>query len=322
MEKSKFEVSEDIKAGLRLDVYLAEQLEDFSRARIQSLIKEGAVLLNGLSAKPKTELSAGDQIEVSFPEPVPVELQPEEIPLSVLHEDEDIIVINKSSGMVVHPAAGNEGGTLVNALLFHCQDLQGIGGEQRPGIVHRLDKDTSGCLVVAKNQQAHNKLTEQFKNRQTGKLYLAVGRGQASSEHPEITVKNRIARDPHNRLRMKQFLLEEERRGKIAHSKLQLLKTDKVSSSWLVKIFTGRTHQIRVHLKGLGHPILGDSIYGKASKQEPVSRLMLHAWWLQLTHPRSAQPMLFEAPIADEFSDYLPEHNLLEQKAEQFFGSV
>ena len=225
--------------GTRLDQYLAAQLPELSRARIQALIKEGEITVNGRATKAKTPVERNMRIEVCIPEPEPAEAQPQDIPLSVLFEDKDVIVIDKESGMVVHPAAGNPDGTLVNAVLFHCGDLSGIGGVERPGIVHRLDKDTSGCIVVAKNDQAHLSLTTQFAERDTGKIYLAVVQGCPKEQ--KGTVFTNIGRHPVNRLKM---AVVNPGSGKPAITDWEVLHYDAATDSSLVMctLHTGRTH--------------------------------------------------------------------------------
>lgn len=286
----------------RLDAFLASHLGDLSRSKIQSLIKEGHILLNGTKVKARTALKAGDQISITIPEEAPRELQPQDIPLSVLFEDSEIIVIDKEPGLVVHPAAGNEDGTLVNALLHHCQgQLADEGGEGRPGIVHRLDKDTSGCIVAAKTNRSLKHLVGQFSDRSTSKLYLAVSQSPPKESHQ--TVFNNIARHPVHRQRME---VCNPGSGKPAITDLHLLYTaDDGTSLILCALHTGRTHQIRVHNRFLGHPLLSDPIYSKPARQPRESnRLMLHAWRLGLTHPESEAWIQCEAPIPPEFSPW------------------
>ena len=265
--------TDDADGKIRLDQYLAAHLPELSRSRIQNLIKSGDVLVNGSPAKPKNPVSRGDSITVRIPEPEPAEALPQDIPLDILYEDEDVIVINKESGMVVHPAAGNPDGTIVNALLHHCGDLSGIGGVERPGIVHRLDKDTSGCLVIP---------------------------SQSSG-----TVFTHIGRHPVNRLKM---AVVNPGSGKAAITDYDLLCADPATDSSLVlcTLHTGRTHQIRVHMLHLGHPLIGDPIYAKPARQKAKpGRLMLHAWRLGFDHPRTGKRMEFEAPVPPEYTPWL-----------------
>lgn len=293
----------DDSSGARLDQYLVGKLPDLSRARIQALLKSGDILVNGASAKPKTPVERGMRIEVTIPEPVAAEAQPQDIPISVLYEDADVIVIDKESGMVVHPAAGNPDGTLVNAVLFHCGDLSGIGGVERPGIVHRLDKDTSGCIVVAKNDAAHLSLTTQFARRITSKVYLAVVQGRPKED--EGTVFTNIGRHPVNRMKM---CVVNPGSGKPAITDWRLLHYDASTDSTLVMctLHTGRTHQIRVHMLHLGHPLVGDCIYAHPQRQKAKpGRLMLHAWQLAFNHPQSGRRIAVTAPIPPEYQPWL-----------------
>lgn len=289
--------------GSRLDQYLAKHLPELSRSRIQALIKSEDILLNGKPTKAKQTVARGDVLEINIPEPKPAEAQPQDIPLNILFEDAHIIVLNKESGMVVHPAAGNEDGTLVNALLHHCGDLSGIGGVERPGIVHRLDKDTSGCLVVAKNDGAHQSLTEQFAERSTSKLYLAVVQGKPVETHG--TVFTHIGRHPVNRMKM---AVVNPPGGKAAITDWECLAYDPSTHSSLVlcTLHTGRTHQIRVHMHHLGHPLIGDPIYAHPSRQEAkTGRLMLHAWRLGFAHPIGGERLEFESPIPPEYTPWI-----------------
>lgn len=294
--------------GTRLDQYLTSHLPELSRARIQALIKDGSITLDGKSTKAKTPVERGMRIEVSIPEPEPAEAQPQDIPIDILYEDRDVIVINKESGMVVHPAAGNADGTLVNAVLYHCGDLSGIGGVERPGIVHRLDKDTSGCIAVAKNDAAHLSLTTQFANRDTSKIYLAVVQG--CPKEPSGTIFTNIGRHPVNRLKM---AVVNPGSGKPAITDWQVLRYDPSSDSSLVMctLHTGRTHQIRVHMLHLGHPLIGDPIYAHPQRQKAKpGRLMLHAWRLAFNHPRTGERISIESPIPPEYTPWLTGVNL------------
>ena len=290
-------------SGARLDQYLVGKLPELSRARIQALLKSGDILVNGVAVKPKTPVERGMRIEVTIPEPVAAEARPQDIPISVLYEDADVIVIDKESGMVVHPAAGNPDGTLVNAVLFHCGDLSGIGGVERPGIVHRLDKDTSGCIVVAKNDAAHLSLTTQFARRITSKVYLAVVQGRPKED--EGTVFTNIGRHPVNRMKM---CVVNPGSGKPAITDWRVLRYDASTDSTLVmcSLHTGRTHQIRVHMLHLGHPLVGDCIYAHPQRQKAKpGRLMLHAWQLAFNHPQSGARIAVAAPIPPEYQPWL-----------------
>jgi 23S rRNA pseudouridine1911/1915/1917 synthase len=288
--------------GDRLDRFLASECPDLSRSRIQALIKDGDITVNGRATKPKAQIGSGDVISIAIPAPVEAQAQPEDISLDVLYEDNDLLVVNKAHGMVVHPAAGNADGTLVNALLYHCKgSLSSIGGVTRPGIVHRLDKDTSGCIVVAKNDKAHQSLTTQFSERTTSKIYLAVVNGRPAMMFGRL--ENNIARSPRDRQKMAVVFPPA---GKIAITEYTV--RDPRADATLVecRIFTGRTHQIRVHMLEIGNPILGDPIYAKPARQNvPVPRLMLHAWKLSFEHPATGAQMSMEAPIPPEFSPWL-----------------
>jgi 23S rRNA pseudouridine1911/1915/1917 synthase len=286
--------------GQRLDAFLAGELPGLSRSKIQTLIKEGRILLNNTKVKARAALKNGDTISVEIPEEKAREIIAQDIPISVLFEDEDLIIIDKAHGMVVHPAAGNDDGTVVNALLHHCAGQLALeGGEGRPGIVHRLDKDTSGCLVAAKTNRALKHLVGQFADRTTAKLYLAISQSPPKEKHQ--TVFNNIARHPVHRQRMD---VCNPGSGKPAITDLHCLHTaDDGSSLILCALHTGRTHQIRVHNRFLGHPLLGDPIYSKPARQaRSAPRLMLHAWRLGLTHPVSGERLQNEAPIPEEFS--------------------
>ena len=289
-------------SGERLDRFLQRNLPEMSRARLQDLIRDGHAQLNDKATKPGATLRPGDKITLIIPETKPVEVQAQDIPITILFEDKDILVLDKPSGLVVHPAAGNPDGTLVNALLHHCDDLSGIGGEARPGIVHRLDKDTSGCMVVAKNDIAHRRLTEAFSERRISKIYLTVVNGIPLKGSG--TQSNRIGRHPVDRKRMSILY---DGSGKEAVTEWKQLSQHAGCALIQCRLLTGRTHQIRVHMKeGLLCPILGDPIYGNAGKQRTAStRLMLHAWRLSFHHPVHDQPMNFEAQIPAEFSDWM-----------------
>lgn len=296
-------VTEPQPAHRRLDQFLQIRLPDLSRTRIQTLIRQGHIRLNDSLAKPNSPLQTGDRIAVAVPEAKPVALLPQDIRLEVLFEDEHLIVVNKPAGLVVHPSAGNPDGTLVNALLHHCRNLSGIGGELRPGIVHRLDKETSGCLAAAKHDLAHTRLTQAFSGRRVTKTYLAAVNGVPVTESGSI--ENRIGRHPVDRKRM--TVLPSSRAGKEALTSWRRLSTHQGCALLECRLLTGRTHQIRVHLREiLKTPILGDTIYGQPNRQIlRVPRLMLHAWKLGFEHPITGVALSFEAPIPDEFSPWL-----------------
>lgn len=280
-------------AGSRLDTWLALKAPFFSRSRWQALVREGCVQVNGVAGKPNRSLTAGDLVRAAWRPPVDVSLKPEAIDLDILHEDADIIVINKPPGLVVHPAPGHPSGTLVNALLGHCRDLAGIGGERRPGIVHRLDRDTSGVLVVAKNEAAMKSLASQFKQRTTQKEYIALVWGRPSPARG--TIEAPIGRDPVHRKKMS----TRSRAGRGAITHYRTLDAAGPLTLLHLVIETGRTHQIRVHLAHIGHPVAGDPVYGRKRPPdlpERISRQLLHAWKLTLRHPRTNERILFEAP--------------------------
>lgn len=298
----------------RLDVWLASRLPDLSRSRIQTLIREEHILVDSRRAKPRDSIREGMLISISLPEAVPAVAEPQDLPIHVLHEDDDLLVLNKSSGMVVHPAAGNSDGTLVNALLHHCRGkLSGIGGVERPGIVHRLDKDTSGCMVVAKSDVAHASLVSQFAERKTmEKLYLAVSSAVPRPE--QDTIFTHIGRHPVNRQKM---AVVNPPGGKAAITDYRVLHVDVSSATALVlcHLHTGRTHQIRVHMHHQGAPLVGDPIYGKSPKNSSLpERLMLHAWRLAFEHPVSGERVVFEAAIPDEFLPWTEPCNLDEER--------
>jgi 23S rRNA pseudouridine1911/1915/1917 synthase len=304
-ETHDVDIHVDGSAGERIDAFLASRLAELSRSRIQTLIREQFIQLNGQTAKPRDAVKIGDTITIVLPKAVPLQNAPQELPLEILFEDEELIVINKASGMVVHPAPGNPDGTLVNALLHHCRGkLSGIGGVERPGIVHRLDKDTSGCLVVAKSDAAHQSLTRQFAERETiEKLYLAVCEG--IPKPAKDIIFTHIGRHPVNRQKM---AVINPPGGKTAITDYQTLATDAASLTALIlcHLHTGRTHQIRVHLNHKGTPIVGDPIYGKPSKNSAqTGRLMLHAWRLTFQHPLTGKSQRFEAPIPPEFQPWV-----------------
>jgi len=285
-----------VSAWLRLDRFLAIELPQYSRSRFQQLIRDGFVTLNGKTARPRDILRAGDVIDLTEPPPEKIDNQPEAIPLDILFEDDDLIVINKPAGLVVHPGAGHREHTLVNALLHHCSTLSGIGGKERPGIVHRLDKDTSGCLVVAKNDESHRGLSIQFAERAVDKIYLALV--SEKLRRSAGVIEKKIGRHRVHRQRMSVT----SERGRAARTEYRVLRLLEQASLVECKLHSGRTHQIRVHLHHLGHPVLGDKVYApKLTGKFP--RQMLHAWKLGFRHPRMGEWRTFEAPLPDDFAE-------------------
>ena len=283
------------EAKLRLDQFLAKRLPEFSRSRLQQLIRGGFVRLNDSTSRPRQIVRAGDKIELTEPPLEKIETLPEQIPLEVLFEDNDLIVINKPAGLVVHPGAGHREHTLVNALLNHCATLSGIGGKERPGIVHRLDKETSGCLVVAKNDATHQDLSKQFAARTVEKIYLALVAGKLRK--PAGVIEERIGRHPIHRRRMSATTL----RGRAAKTEYRAVRSSDRATLIECRLHSGRTHQIRVHLHHLGHPVLGDKVYApRLAKDFP--RQMLHAWKLGFRHPRTEEWKNFEAPLPPDFA--------------------
>ncbi len=291
----------------RLDVFLRDQFPAVSRGALQRLIEEGHIKVDGQKVKPTHHPRAGEQIDVHWPEARPAEAQPEEIPLDILFEDDDLLVLNKPPGLVVHPAAGHEEHTLVNALLHHCAGkLSGIGGVARPGIVHRLDRETSGCLVVAKNDVAHTGLAEQFAGRTLEKTYHAIVCGEIPRDQGEIRAA--IARHPTHRKRM----AVSDGTGREAWTSYRV-RERLTGATWVeAELHTGRTHQIRVHFQHLGHPVVGDETYGNRQNKRlseasgyHAPRQMLHAWKLSFQHPRRGRKMSFEAPRPADFEEAL-----------------
>lgn len=283
-------------APQRLDVFLTACLPEFSRSRLQGLIKDGFVRVNGKTAgKAGLNLEAGDRIEVRIPPPAPTDLLPEAIPLDILFENEDVLIINKPAGMVVHPSPGHERGTVVHAALGHVPDLEGIGGEERPGIVHRLDKDTSGLLVIAKNERAHRWLQDQFRQRTVKKVYLALVDGRPPT--PSGRIEAPIGRNTTHRKLMAVVPLE---KGREAITEYHTLESFPAHTLLEVHPLTGRTHQIRVHLAFLGCPVAGDTVYGRRKPTLPLMRHFLHAARLKITLPGESVPRQFEAPLPED----------------------
>jgi 23S rRNA pseudouridine1911/1915/1917 synthase len=280
-------------AGTRLDRFLADSAPEFSRSRIQVFIRDGFVTVNGRAPRMRDIVRTGDRIVLIEPPVQAIDLIPEKIALSVLFEDNDLIVINKPAGISVHTGAGRKRGTLVNALLSHCANLSGIGGKERPGIVHRLDKETSGCLAVAKNDFAHLDLSRQFAERTVEKIYLALVAGKL--RRGSGTIVAAIAR---HRVHRKKMTIAREG-GREARTDFRVLRSGGEASLLECRLHSGRTHQIRVHLQHLGHPILGDIVYG-GRRAGNFSRQMLHAWKLGLDHPRTKARMHFEALLPED----------------------
>ncbi|HEY9903116.1 MAG TPA: RluA family pseudouridine synthase [Candidatus Sericytochromatia bacterium] len=291
------------EGGDRIDRYLAQQLPDLSRSRIQQLIEQGNVQVNGtVCTSKKTTVQSGDQISLTIPEAKPLDLQPEAIPLDILYEDDTLIIVNKPAGLVVHPAAGHENGTLVNALLAHCQNLAGIGGVQRPGIVHRLDKDTTGAIVIAKTDFAHQHLQAQLKAKTARREYLGVVYGSPSATSG--TIDQPIGRHLIDRKKMAVVPVEKAGRLAVTHWQLQ----ERLGNYTLMhfQLETGRTHQIRVHSAYIGHPIVGDPLYSSGRNLGVnLTGQVLHAWRLQLLHPVTEELIEVTAPLPKTFSTLL-----------------
>ncbi|MFY2557887.1 RluA family pseudouridine synthase [Corallococcus terminator] len=289
--------------GERIDQYLATVFTDLTRSRIRGLIDDGHVLVDGRVVKAAMRLRGGELLSLHVPAPVAASPQAEELPLTLLHEDKDLVVVDKAAGMVVHPGAGHASGTLVNALLHRVKDLAGVGGELRPGIVHRLDKDTTGCLVVAKNERALVALQKSFKGREVTKTYLALVHGVPPAEG---RIETLYGRHPVNRQRF----TGKVREGKPAITVYRVLEVFDGAALVEVDLLTGRTHQIRVHLTEAGHPLLGDTLYGAGRKakgeagtaQERMGRQALHAWKLAFAHPRTGKALSLEAALPDDFT--------------------
>lgn len=287
----------------RLDKFLVTCLPEFSRARLQGLIADGFVSVNGILAKKSGQtLEPGSEIEVRVPPPVPSGLTGEDIPLDIIYENDDLIVVNKPAGMVVHPAAGHASGTLVNAVLGYDPDLEGIGGEERPGLVHRLDKETSGLIILAKNERAHNWLQDQFRLRTVEKTYLALVDGKPPT--PAGRVEAAIGRDPKQR---KKMAVRSPGKGREAVSEYKTLETFKEHTLLEFHPLTGRTHQIRLHCAFLGCPIVGDSVYGRRNPSVNIDRHFLHAYRLKILLPNEKEPRTFEAELPDELKNALEE---------------
>ncbi len=285
--------------GKRLDTYIPSVDTDITRTSAQRLIEDGNILVNGKNAKVSYKIQENDKISVEIPEPKQIELKAQNIPIEIIYEDSDIIVVNKPKGMVVHPANGNPDGTLVNAIMAICKDsLSGIGGEIRPGIVHRIDKDTSGLLIVAKNDNAHVKMSEQIKNHEVKKTYIALVRGVFKEN--EATIDMPIGRSTSDRKKM-----AVNKNGKNAITHIKVLKRFDKYTLLQVNIETGRTHQIRVHLSHIGYPIVGDYTYSNGKNEFDVIGQCLHAQKLEFKHPITQKDMCLEAELPQYFKDIL-----------------
>jgi len=294
--------AEHADSGKRLDQVVHERLPQFSRSRIQQWIREGRVLVNGASERPSYRARAGDAIQVDPAEPPPLQATPEAIPLPILYEDEDLVAIDKPAGMVVHAGAGVHSGTVVNALLHRFRALSGVGGALRPGIVHRLDRFTSGVLLVAKTDAAHRVLAAQFSGRQVEKIYLALVHGAVKLERGRI--ERPIARDPVRRTRMTARLEQ----GRAAWTEYRVLRRFAGFTLVEARIGTGRTHQIRVHLSSIGHPVAGDTLYGAPAKVEgrpPLGRYFLHAHRIRFRQPSSGKEVSVESPLPAELEAWI-----------------
>lgn len=292
----KINVDED---NIRLDTYAARKVPELSRTMIQKLIESGDILVNGDKKKLSYKVLSGDTITINIPEAKEVDLKPQEIPVEVVYEDNDIIVVNKPKGMVVHPANGNPDGTLVNAIMAMCKDsLSGIGGELRPGIVHRIDKDTSGLLIVAKNDKAHIEMSNQIKNHEVKKIYIALVRGIVGED--EATIDMPIGRSTKDRKKMAVV-----KNGKEAVTHFKVLKRYDRYTLLEVKIDTGRTHQIRVHMAEIGHPVVGDMVYSNGKNDFGVEGQMLHAKSLDFRHPITGKQMHLEAELPEYFKNII-----------------
>ena len=286
---------QDQSIGERLDRFVSVSIKDLSRTLIQKLIDENLILVNKKSSKPGYKLKINDVISVSIPDLKETKIEPEKIELDVVFEDKDVIVINKPQGMVTHPASGVYKGTLVNALLSHCKDsLSGINGVLRPGIVHRLDKETSGLIIVCKNDKSHNEIAKQIQERKLKRHYLAIVHGKV--QHDKGVINKPIGRDKVHRYKM---AVVSGGRNAITHYKVLKRETFHGMSLLECTLETGRTHQIRVHMRSIGHPILGDKTYGK--KNDPVDKMMLHAYKLVFTHPRTRKEIKLETEIPERF---------------------
>lgn len=300
MEKERFNVEvSPADAGKRLDKFLAERLSgEHSRSFVKKLVDTGKVLVDGLQVKCHHSISAGELIEVTVPESVSVDIMPEAIPLDIVYEDDDLLVVNKSAAMVVHPAPGNWTGTLVNALMAHCNDLSGVGGELKPGIVHRLDKGTTGLLVVAKNDRAHRSLSKQFKAKATTRIYIAVVKGIVQFDNGIVEVP--LGRSHDDRRKMAVDLESD----KEAVTRYKVIERFKEATLVELRLGTGRTHQIRVHMAHIGHPVVGDETYGMRAS---IGRPALHAQTIGFTHPATSEYREFTSKLPKDMERLIKE---------------
>lgn len=300
MERINYLIDETEEGG-RLDKILSEKSEDFSRARIQQLLDLGLILVNDEIKKNNYKVKRGDEITIDIPEVKELEAFPQDLNLDILYEDEDIIVVNKPKGMVVHPGAGNPDHTLVNGLLFHCKDLSGINGVLRPGIVHRIDKDTTGCIVACKNDKAHEAISKQLSNKTCSRDYIAIVHGELPHEYGTIDAP--IGRDSKDRQKM--TVTDKNGRDAVTHFKVE----ERFKGFTLVsfKLETGRTHQIRVHMQYIGYPIVGDPKYAFRNTRNDTEGQVLHAEALTLVHPTTNETMTFKAPLPDYFKALIEE---------------
>ncbi len=288
------------KNCVRTDIYLAEILKGRSRSFVKKLINDGNVKLNGKAVKPSQEVVCGDKLDIILPDAEEYSVRAENIPLDIIYEDGDLAVVNKPQGMTVHLGNGNADGTLVNALLYRLDSLSGINGVIRPGIVHRIDKDTSGLLVVAKNDAAHKSLSEQIASKTCRRTYLALLEGKLADDGGTVTTY--IGRSPHDRLKM---AVVPPDKGKLAITEYKVVKRYENYTLCRFDLKTGRTHQIRVHAKHLNHPVVGDEVYGRKKRELNLNGQLLHAFRLAFIHPSTGKEMSFEAPLPEYFTEIL-----------------
>jgi len=305
-ERLSFKIT-DGDAGKRLDKYLVERLpKEFSRAHIQKLVAEGHIILNGAVGRNSHKLLIGEIVDVTIPAPVASFMEPEDIPLKIVYEDKELLVVDKPAGMVVHPAPGNYNGTLVNALLYHCKDLSGIGGVAKPGVVHRIDKDTSGLLLVAKTDKAHIALAKQFKDKTIRRVYIAIVKGRVELDTGSVDLP--IGRNPKDRLKMA-INFED---SKDAITTYKVLERFKDATMLRLVLGTGRTHQIRVHMLHIGHPIVGDEKYGY---KDIIGRQALHAKTIGFIHPKTGKYMEFSSELPEDMLKLIKDKRALIKKA-------